>query len=75
MFLRVLMNAFSWYIVMVMWILTLVPDNADGEVMFYNIGVQGMGTLYLIKTPFLVAMFMLSLIFDRYDDRQIDYFQ
>lgn len=75
--LRVFLNWTSWFIVMFVWCLTLIPDYWIAEVWLFNIGAYFMGTLHLIRTAFLVIVWALAIaVYDNYTSfyRVYDYF-
>jgi len=74
---RVFLNWSSWFIVMFVWMLTLIPGNHIAEVWLFNIGAYFMGTLHLIRTAFLVIIWALAIaVYDNYTSfyRVYDYF-
>jgi len=75
--LRIFLNWTSWFLVMVVWCLTLIPDYWIAEVWLFNIGAYFMGTLHLVRTAMLVIIWALAIAYyDNYTSfyRVYDYF-
>jgi len=77
MWVRVFLNWASWFVVLFVWCLTLIPDYHIAEVWLFNIGAYFMGTLHLIRTAFLLVVWTVSIaIYDNFTSfyKLYDYF-
>lgn len=62
---------------MMIWCMTLVPGYYIAEVWLFNIGAYFMGTLHLIRTAFLIIVWLIAIaVYDNYTEfyRVYDYF-
>jgi hypothetical protein len=78
MWVRIFLNWASWFVVLFVWCLTLIPDYHIAEVWLFNIGAYFMGTLHLIRTAFLIVVWTISVgIYDNYKSYYAlyDYFE
>jgi len=74
---RVFLNWAAWFIVMIVWSMTLIPDMFIAEVWLFNIGAYFMGTLHLVRTAFLIIVWAIAIaVYDNYTEfyRVYDYF-
>jgi hypothetical protein len=74
---RVFLNWTAWALVMITWCLTLIPNFYIAEVYLFNIGAYFLGTLHLLRTSFLIIIWLVALaIYDDYISyyRVFDYF-
>jgi len=74
---RVFLNWMGWFVVMMCWAGTLIPGYYSPDVWLFNLGAYFMGTLHLIRTSFLIIVWLLSIaIYNDYNNfyRVFDYF-
>lgn len=74
---RVFLNWVGWFFVMMCWTGTLIPGFYSPDVWLFNFGAYFMGTLHLIRTAFLIIVWLLSIaIYNDYDNfyHVYDYF-
>ena len=61
---RILVNWGSWFMVMFIWTWTLLPGSYTADVWLFQVGGYGMGTLYLIRTAFLLTVWSAAFFLD-----------
>lgn len=74
---RIFLNWAAWFVVMLIWCLTLIPGNYLAEIWLFNLGAYFMGTLHLVRTAFLIVVWAIAIaVYDNYTEfyRVYDYF-